>query len=468
MVKIMSWVYLFLVVYPRLLDGFMGTPSAQRKIGKCFFLSANAARDFDEGICRDDFPILHQDVYPDKPLIYLDSAASSQKPQVVIDTMNNYYEKINANVHRGAHALAARATEKYEGARDSVARFLNSRERGEIIFTRGATEAINIVALSWGQRLGPDDEIILSTMEHHSNLVPWQLLSQRTGCKLKFVELSEDMTLDMDHYRSLLSERTKLVAVQHASNVLGIENPVKSIIQEAHSVGAKVLLDACQSVPHIPVDVQALDVDFLVASAHKMCGPTGIGFLYGKMEELLSMPPLFGGGEMIDKVALHTSTYALPPSRFEAGTPAIAEAIGLGVACEYLEQIGMKRIHEHELKLGSYLYEQLVSLSEELSDELTLYGPKTTRTESSTAGEERTGLVAFNSKSAHATDVSFFLDQEGVAIRTGHHCCQPLHSALGVSGSLRASLYLYNNKHDVDVFIEKLRDTLIMFKELPV
>ena len=282
-----------------------------------------------EGINRIDFPILSTEVYPSKPLVYLDSAASSQHPDYVVDAMSEYYRTSHANVHRGAHALAVRATTLYEEARTSVQDFINAKMREEIVFTRGATEAINLVAQSWGQRLQPGDEIILTVMEHHSNLVPWQMLAQRTGAVIKFVEM-RDMMFDMESFDALLSTKTRLVAMAHVSNVLGYINPVAEVIKKSHLVGALVMLDACQSVPHMVVDVQTLDVDFLVASSHKMCGPTGIGFLYGKHEHLLSMPPVQGGGEMIDRVELQGSTYALPPSRFEAGTPAIAEAVGLG------------------------------------------------------------------------------------------------------------------------------------------
>lgn len=408
-------------------------------------------------INRGDFPILSISPYPNKPLIYLDSAASSQRPNFVIDAMSEYYKTSHANVHRGAHALAVKATTAYEDARVTVQNFIGAQHREEIIFTRGATEAINLVALSFGQRLQPGDEIILSVMEHHSNLVPWQMLSQRTGCVLKFVSMNPvTQMFDLEHYKSLLTDKTKLVSVAHASNVLGYCNPVTEIVALARSVGAKVMLDACQSVPHMPVDVQELDVDFLAASSHKMCGPTGIGFLYGKTDLLQSMPPVHGGGEMIDKVELHASTYALPPSRFEPGTPAIAEAVGLAAACKYLKSIGMDRIAAHETELGKYLYEQLESVGG-----LSLYGPTTRQA-------MRTGLVAFNCPSVHATDLSFFLDQEGVAVRTGHHCTQPLHAQLAISGSIRASLYFYNDAKDVDMFIERLKDTIKMFKELPV
>lgn len=406
-------------------------------------------------MARSDFPILQIEAQPSKRLIFLDSAASSQKPRYVLNAMDEYYKTTHANVHRGAYSIATKATEKFENARYFVQRFINAMHREEIIFTRGASEAINLVALSYGKRLNPGDEIILTVMEHHSNMVPWQMLAKERGLVLKFVQMNENMSFDLDHFHSLITSKTKLVSVAHASNVLGVVNPVKEIIAAARKVGAVVLLDACQSVPHMPIDVQALDVDFIAASSHKMCGPTGIGFLYGKRSLLESMPPVFGGGEMIDMVYLDHSTYAMPPARFEAGTPAIAEAIGLGAACEYLTNIGMDRIYEHEKKLGRYLYQQLSQI-----DNLQLYGPKLD------ASGDRTALVAFNSKTVHATDLSFFLDQEGVAVRTGHHCAQPLHRILGAAGSLRASCYFYNDKQDVDDFIVKLKETLKMFDEL--
>ena len=274
-----------------------------------------------DAIAREDFPILATEAYPGKKLVFLDSAASSQKPNQVLEAMDQYYKTSHANVHRGAHALAAKATAQYEAAREQIREFVNANSYEEIVFTRGATEAINLVALSWSQRLNPGDEIILSEMEHHSNLVPWQMVAQRTGAVLKFVNMNSNMEFDLDHYYSLLTDRTKMVSIAHASNVLGTCNPVKEVITAAHAVGAVVMLDACQSVPHMPVDVKELDVDFLAVSGHKMCGPTGIGFLYGKKDLLNSMPPVFGGGEMIDRVELQSSTYAMSPSRFEAGTP---------------------------------------------------------------------------------------------------------------------------------------------------
>ena len=413
-------------------------------------------------IAVEDFPILNQEVHLGKKLVYFDSAASSQKPTKVIDRMSEYYQTSHSNVHRGAHTLAVRATDQFEAARHQVQSFVNAEHREEIIFTKGATEAINLVALSWGQRLHPGDEIILTVAEHHANLVPWQMLAQRTGAVLKFIGLTESMELDIDQYKSLLSSKTKLVAFAHASNVLGSLNPVKEMVLEAKKVGAVVLLDACQSVPHMPVDVQALGIDFLVASSHKMCGPTGIGFLYGKKVLLESMPPVMGGGEMIDVVQLESSTYAAPPCRFEAGTPAIAEAIGLGAACDYLSTIGMKRIHEHETKLGGYLYDRLAEIPS-----LSLYGPSThTTTDTTTRNSQRTGLVSFNDHTIHAADLAFFLDQEGIAVRTGHHCAQPLHRQLKIPGSIRASLYFYNSQNEVDIFIMKLKNTIEMFRNM--
>lgn len=406
---------------------------------------------------RGDFPALHQEAYPGKPLVYLDSAATSQKPKAVLDAMGEYYEMQNANVHRGAHALSIRATEAYESARDKVQRFVNASSRDEVVFTRGATEAINLVANTWGlKELKPGDEILLTVMEHHSNLVPWQLVAQRTGAKLKFMGLDASEGLSMEDFHCMLSSRTKLVAFPHVSNALGCVNPVKHMVKAAHAVGARVLLDACQSVPHMKVDAQDLGVDWLAASSHKMCGPTGAGFLYGKTEVLKSMPPWHGGGEMIDEVFLEYSTYAEPPARFEAGTPPIAEVVGMGAACDYLGRIGMDRVESYEHQLSKYLYERLSEV-----EGLRLYGPKP-----GSDGADRAALVAFNSESVHASDLSFFMDQEGVAIRSGHHCTQPLHRLLGAKGSARASLYIYNTFEEVDVLVEKLRDTIDFFGSL--
>jgi cysteine desulfurase/selenocysteine lyase len=402
---------------------------------------------------RPDFPILQQDIHG-KPLVYLDNAATSQKPLAVLEALRHYYEWDNANVHRGAHTLSVRATETYEGARDKVAHFVNAAARNEIVFTRNASEAINLVAYSWGlNTLKPGDEIICSVMEHHSNLVPWQMVAQKTGAVLKFVRLSETEGLDLEHFQSLLSDKTKLVAIVHVSNTLGCINPVEKMIAAAHHYGAKVLIDACQSVPHMPIDVQAMDCDWLVASGHKMCAPTGIGFLYGKLDLLQAMPPFLGGGEMIQEVFLDYSTYAELPHKFEAGTPAIGEAIALGAAVDYLSAIGMDKIHAYEKEMTAYLFSQLQRIPK-----VRLYGPKPTA-----EGKGRAALVAFNVEGLASSDVATLLDNEGIAIRSGHHCTQPLHRELGVVGSARASLYFYNTLEEIDRFIVALEETIEFF-----
>ncbi|MEL6440619.1 MAG: SufS family cysteine desulfurase [Cyanobacteria bacterium J06621_8] len=405
---------------------------------------------------RDDFPILHQQVNQN-PLIYFDSAASSQKPQAVLDVLQNYYQKDNANVHRGAHTLSGRATDAYEGARDKVARFINAASREEIVYTRNASEAINLVAYSWGlANLNPGDEIILSVMEHHSNIVPWQLIAARTGAVIKYVELTPDEEFDREQYQSLLSDKVKLVSVVHVSNTLGVVNPAAEIVQQAHRYGARVLIDACQSVPHMPIDVQQLGCDWLVASGHKMCATTGIGFLYGKKELLLEMPPFMGGGEMIEEVFLDHSTYGTLPHKFEAGTPAIGEAIALGAAVDYISSIGMEQIHAYEAELTAYLFKKLEGIPN-----LRIYGKKPTP-----AGEGRAALAAFNVPGIHASDLATLLDHEGIAIRSGHHCTQPLHRILDASGSARASLYFYNTRQEIDVFIAALKSTIDFFQSI--
>ncbi|MGF1515159.1 MAG: SufS family cysteine desulfurase [Elainellaceae cyanobacterium] len=400
---------------------------------------------------RPDFPILNQQING-KPLVYLDNAATSQKPVAVLEAIEGYYHRDNANVHRGVHTLSARATDAYEGARDKVAQFVNAAHREEIIYTRNASEAINLVAYAWGSLLQPGDEIILSVMEHHSNLIPWQLLAQRQGVALKFVELTEDEAFDLDHYRSLLSDKTKVVAISHVSNTLGCVNPVREIIDLAHDRGAKVLIDACQSVPHMPVDVQAMGCDWLVASGHKMCAPSGIGFLYGKQDVLRAMPPFLGGGEMIADVFLDHATYADIPHRFEAGTPAIAEAIALGAAVDYLSNIGMETVHAYEQELAAYLMAQVTDIPE-----VRVYGPKT---------QERAALASFTAGAAHPHDLSTILDQWGVAIRAGHHCTQPLHRLLKAQSTARASLYFYNTREEVDIFIAALKEAIDFFSGL--
>ncbi|NER80217.1 MAG: SufS family cysteine desulfurase [Leptolyngbya sp. SIO1D8] len=402
---------------------------------------------------RADFPILHQEVNG-HPLVYLDNAATSQTPRAVLDVIQHYYETDNANVHRGVHALSARATEAYEAARDKVAAFVNAASRNEIVFTRNASEAINLVAYSWGMtQLQAGDEIIVSVMEHHSNLVPWQFVAQRTGAVLKHVGLTETQELDMAELRSLVSERTKLIAINHVSNSLGCINPVAEIATLAHRYGAKVLIDACQSAPHMPLDVQTLDCDWLVASGHKMCGPTGAGFLYGKLELLEAMPPFLGGGEMIADVFLDHSTYAELPHKFEAGTPAICEVIALGTAVDYLSAIGLDKIAEYEHGLTAYLYQQLNAIPQ-----VHLYGPQP-----EADGSGRAALATFTVDGVHAQDLSTLLDQSGIAIRSGHHCTQPLHRVLGVNSTARASLYFYNTREEIDVFIAALKDTIYFF-----
>lgn len=402
---------------------------------------------------RADFPILHQQVNG-QPLVYLDNAATSQKPQAVLDAMTHYYEADNANVHRGVHALSARATEAYEGARDKVAAFVNAASRDEIVFTRNASEAINLVAYAWGlSELAPGDEILLSVMEHHSNLVPWQLIAKRTGAVLKHVPLSETQGFDLEAFKQLVNDKTKLVAVNHISNTLGCINPVQEIVEIAHKYGAKVLIDACQSVPHMPVDVQAIGCDWLVASGHKMCGPTGAGFLYGRLDVLNAMPPFMGGGEMIQDVFLDRSTYAELPHKFEAGTPAIAEAVVLGAAVDYLNKVGMDRIADYEHQLTAHLYDRLSEVPQ-----LNLYGPKP-----AADGTGRAAIATFTVNGVHAQDLSTFLDQSGVAIRSGHHCTQPLHTILGVDSTARASLYFYNTPAEIDTFIKSLKETIDFF-----
>ena len=400
-----------------------------------------------------DFPILNQEIHGHR-LVYLDNAATSQKPIVVLDALRHYYELDNANVHRGVHTLSSRATDAYEGARDKVAAFINAASRQEIVYTRNASEAINLVAYAWGMNtLQPGDEIILTVMEHHSNLIPWQLVAQRTGAVLKFVELTETEEFDFAQFQSLLSDKTKLVSVVHVSNTLGCINPVQEIAAAAHQVGAKVLIDACQSIPHMPIDVQALDCDWLVASGHKMCAPTGIGFLYGKLDLLRAMPPFLGGGEMIADVFLDHATYADLPHKFEAGTPAIGEAIALGAAIDYLTQIGMDKIHDYEAELTAYLFQQLEPLPQ-----IRIYGPKP-----QADGSGRAALASFTAGEVHPHDLSTILDQAGVAIRAGHHCTQPLHRYIGAQSTARASLYFYNTREDIDAFIAALKEAIDFF-----
>jgi cysteine desulfurase/selenocysteine lyase len=403
---------------------------------------------------RDDFPVLRQKVHG-RPLIYLDNAATSQKPRVVIDALNDYYVRYNANVHRGIHSLAERATREYERAREKVARFINAPSPECVIFTRGTTEAINLVAYSWARtNLKKGDEILTTWMEHHSNTVPWYQVCEQTGAAIKRIELNADGMLRLDDLDKLITGRTKLVAVTQCSNVLGTINPVRQIADAARKNGAVVLVDGAQSVPHMAVDVQALDADFFAFSGHKMCGPTASGVLYGKKHLLEAMPPFMGGGEMIKEVWFDHAEYNDLPYKFEAGTPNIAESIGLGIAVDYLERIGMGKIREHEKEITQYALDRLREFVE-----VKVYGPLDV--------EKRGGLVAFTFSDIHPHDLATFFDQEGVAIRAGHHCAMPLHKKLGIAATARASFYLYNTRDEVDVFIDALRKAKKFFGACP-
>lgn len=399
---------------------------------------------------RKDFPILQRRVHG-KPLVYLDSAASSQKPRAVIEAMSAYYETTHANVHRGVYEISEEATAAMEKARVKVARFINARQGKQVIFTRNTTESINLVAYSWGaSNIHAGDLIVLTELEHHSNLVPWQLLAQRTGARLEFVSITDEGTLRLDVYEELLRQQPKLVAFAHMSNVLGTINPAKAMIAAAHKAGATVLLDGAQSVPHLPVDVQDLDIDFLCFSSHKMLGPTGLGVLYGKRDLLEAMPPFMGGGDMIRTVGLRSSTWNDLPWKFEAGTPSIAEAIGLGAAVDYLNQLGMENIHRHEQAITRYALEQLRQVPQ-----LTIYGPH---------AEQRGGVVSFTLADIHPHDLASILDQEaGVAIRAGHHCAQPLMERFGLSATARASFYVYTTPEEIDVLVQGLHKALQIF-----
>ncbi len=398
---------------------------------------------------RADFPILHQQVH-DKPLIYLDSTATSQKPRQVIEAMARYYQEDNANVHRGIHSLAERATASYEGARLKVARFINAPSPKEIVFVRNTTEAINLVANAWGRaHLKPGDEVLITQMEHHSNIVPWQLVTQATGATLRYVPITKQGELDFHALDQLLTKRTKIFAFTAMSNVLGAINPIAEMVAKAHKVGAITLIDGAQSVPHLTTDVQALDADFLAFSGHKMLGPTGAGVLYGKRELLESMPPFLGGGEMIREVFMDHSTWNAIPHKFEAGTPAIAEVIGLGAAVDYLTNIGMDWIHAHEQELVAYAWDRLSAI-----EGLRILGPGPTR---------RGGLLAFTLEGVHPHDIAAVLDMFGVAVRAGHHCAQPVHDFFGIPATARASFYLYNTLEEVDVLAEALEKAGAVF-----
>ncbi len=403
---------------------------------------------FDTTSLRNDFPILSTMVGK-KPLVYLDNAATTQKPQVVIDAIEDYYKAGNANIHRGVHYLAEKATEAYEDSRKVVANFLNARSESEIIFVRGTTEGINLIAHSFGKRyISEGDEIIISTLEHHANIVPWQMLCESTGAKLKIIPVSDNGELELDAFDSLLSEKTKLVSVVHASNSFGTINPVKLIVDKAHAVGAKVLLDGAQAVGHFPVDMQALDCDFYVFSGHKLFGPTGIGVVYGKYDLLDSLPPYQGGGDMINKVTFDKTTFKEPPGRFEAGTPHISGAIGMAAGIRYLEALDRNALLAHEHDLLEYGTEKLSEI-----DGIRLLG----------TADEKVSVISFTMEGSHPHDIATVLDADGIAIRAGHHCTQPLLQRFGVSATARASFAFYNTREEIDHLAESLKKIQVLF-----
>jgi len=414
-------------------------------------VSTTDAVPFDPQAIRADFPILATVVHGDKPLVYFDNAATTQRPRQVISSLVEAYEQHYANVHRGIHWLSEQSTDLYEEAREAVRRFIHARTQQEVVFTTGATAAINLVARSWGdQQVGAGDEIVLTEMEHHSNIVPWQQLAERTGCTLRFVPITDDGFLILEALDDLLNERTRLVAVTAVSNVLGTVNPVAQIVSRAHAAGARVLVDAAQSVPHAATDVQAWGADFVAFSGHKMLGPSGVGVLYGREELLEAMPPFLGGGSMIRRVTLEGFEPADLPAKFEAGTPPIVPALGLAAAIKYLEQIGMDAIRRHEMQLTARAHEVLEAL-----DGVRLLGP---------APEHKAGITSFVVQGIHAHDIAQIMDQHGVAIRAGHHCTMPLHKRLGVAASSRASYYFYNTLEEIDQLGIALRDAQRIFR----
>jgi cysteine desulfurase / selenocysteine lyase len=406
---------------------------------------------FDVNSVQADFPLLTVDAHPGAPLVYLDNAATSQKPLAVIEAMNDYYRSYNANVHRGIHRLSESATAAYEGARQRIARFINAPDPAEVIFVRNTTEALNLVAQSWGRvNIGSGDVILLTEMEHHSNIVPWQLLAQEKGAAIRYIPFTAEGLLDLSHLSELLSERTRLVSVTAMSNVFGTIIPVAYLAEQARAAGAVFVVDAAQSVPHLPVDVQELDCDFLAFSAHKMCGPTGIGVLYGRRELLEAMPPFLGGGDMIRRVELGGSTWNDLPWKFEAGTPSIAEGIGLGAAVDYLDNLGMANVHAHEQFITGYALEALSEIPG-----LRLMGPPVA---------QRGGVAAFTLDGIHPHDIAQLLDEDGIAIRAGHHCAMPLHHKLGVAASARASFYVYTTTADIDRLVAGLHRVRQVFR----
>jgi cysteine desulfurase/selenocysteine lyase len=404
---------------------------------------SDTSNDLDWAAVRGLFPILSEEI-GGKPLVYLDNAATSQKPRSVIDALTNYYEHTNANVHRGIHELSRRSTVAYEDARARLARFIGASGPEELIWTRGTTEAINLVAGSWAlDNLREGDEILISSMEHHSNIIPWQLVARRTGAKLKYIEMDDEGRLVVEDLPKLLSSRTRLVAISHISNALGTINPIHEIVEQAKAAGATVLVDGAQAAPHRKVDVQELGCDFYAFSGHKMCGPTGVGGLWGRKEILESMPPYHGGGEMISIVGRDESTWAELPHKFEAGTPNIAGAVGIAAAADFLDELGFDRIEEHGRDVVSYAVERLNAI-----DDVRVFGPND--------ASERSGIVSFLMGDAHPHDISTILDSEGIAIRAGHHCAQLVMQHFGVSATARASFHLYNSREDVDRLAEGL------------
>ena len=395
---------------------------------------------------RKDFPILNREVNG-KPLVYLDNAATSQTPQQVIDAIVDYYSNYNANIHRGVHALSQEATDKYEEARIKIQKHFNAKESYEIILTAGTTESINLVANGFADLLQKGEEIIVSALEHHSNIVPWQMLCEKTGASLKVIPMTQEGELDMHAYADLLSDNTKLIFVNHISNALGTINPIESIIEQAHKVGAAVLVDGAQACPHIKPDVQALDVDFYVTSAHKICGPTGVGMLYGKQEWLEKLPPYQGGGEMIATVSFEKTTYAGLPHKFEAGTPNICGGIAFGAALDYMNNIGFKEIAAYEQELLEYATSELLKI-----EGLKIYG----------TSEQKTSVISFNIEGIHPYDIGTLLDKMGIAVRTGHHCAQPIMTFYNIPGTVRASFSFYNTKTEIETFVKAVKKSKMM------
>lgn len=399
---------------------------------------------------RADFPILSRTVYG-KPLVYLDNAATSQKPDSVIKSLSQYYEQTNSNVHRGVHALSMEATDQFEEARSKIAHFIKAESEEEIIWTRNATEAINLISNTWPiNNIKPGDEIVITEMEHHSNLVPWQKVAKEYGASLKFIPIADDGTLVMENINSIINDRTRLVSIVHCSNSLGTINPVKELTSIAKQVGALVMIDAAQSVPHLPVDVTDIDCDFLVLSGHKMLGPTGIGALYVKKKVLQELEPFLLGGEMVLSVSLQTATWNDLPMKFEAGTPNIADAIGLGAAVDYLESLGMDNVRSHEKELTKHAIQRFNEI-----EEFNVFGPQDV--------EKRGGVISFYSSNIHPHDLGTYLDRQGIAVRTGHHCTMPVMERFGVPATARASFYIYNTKDEIDQLINTLEDALRYF-----